>query len=165
MSNRPQSCDLGTEGVTRGQQAFPMKWTHPLRGSPGHGSQVSAGRSPGRMGRRWTGPAGAPRWPRPLPGQPPPWAAPREPCGRLSSLQTPGSEGGGEEGRHCCGFVAQEGTYLEYLGNSPTPPRLCLPALSHWNMPFTKRLHFLSVVGQVPTTLIESGKRGAGEGR
>ena len=126
MSNSPQSCDLGTEGVTRGQQAFPMKWTHPPKGSPGHGGQASAGRSPGRMGRRWSGPAGAPRWPRSLPGQPPPWATPREPCGRLSSLQTPGSEGGGEEGRHCCGFAAKEGTYLGYLGDgqgtAPLPP-------------------------------------------
>lgn len=79
-------------------------------------------------------------------------------------LADPGSEGGGEEGRHCCGFAAKEGTYLGYLGDrqgsNPTPPRLCLPALSHWDMPFEKCLHFLSGVGQVPATLVESGKRG-----
>lgn len=32
-------------------------------------------------------------------------------------LADPGSEGGGEEGRHCCGFAAKEGTYLGYLGD------------------------------------------------
>ena len=47
----------------------------------------------------------------------------------------------------------------------PHSPQVCLPALSLWNMPFAKCLHFGSVVGRVPATLIESGKRGAGEGR
>lgn len=45
---------------------------------------------------------------------------------------------------------------------APLPPRLCRPELSHWNMPFEKCLHFLSVAGQVPATLMESGKRRGG---
>lgn len=36
---------------------------------------------------------------------------------RADLLVDPGSEGGGEEGRHCCGFAAKEGTYLGYLGD------------------------------------------------
>lgn len=36
---------------------------------------------------------------------------------RADLLADPGSQGGGEEGRHCCGFAAKEGTYLGYLGD------------------------------------------------
>lgn len=47
----------------------------------------------------------------------------------------------------------------------PHSPQVCLPALSFWNMPFAKCLHFGSVVGRVPATLIESGKRGGRRGK
>lgn len=48
------------------------------------------------------------------------------PLRQADLLADPGSEGGGEEGRHCCGFAANEGTYLGYLGMdrepAPRPP-------------------------------------------
>lgn len=66
-------------------------------------------------------------------------------------------------------FCGQGGNILRifrgWTGKGPAPPRLCLPALRHCNVPFAKCLHFLSVAGRVPVTLVESGKRGAGEGR
>lgn len=82
-------------------------------------------------------------------------------------LADPESEGGGETLLWFCG---QEGNILRifrgWTGSCHAPPApppsLRLPALSHWNMPFEKCLHFLSVLGHIPATLIESGKGGLG---
>lgn len=95
--------------------------------------------------------------------------APLKPDSGLISMQTLGPRGEGKARRHCCGFVAKQGTYLGYLGDAqgtgstPRSSGCRHSATGTWHLR-NVFIFFQALAGQVPATLIES-REGRGQER
>lgn len=115
-NGKREACSPGR--LTKGLAGLPHEVDTHTRQEAALGMAVRPAQSEAGVGhatdsQRQAGGRRAPSWPRPRPWH----AGASGTLWQADLLADPGSEGGGEEGRHCCGFAAKEGTYLGYLGD------------------------------------------------